>query len=38
MTDAKPRGKGTNMGTLYYYPSNASMAPHMVLEEIGAPF
>jgi glutathione S-transferase len=26
------------MGTLYYYPSNASMAPHMVLEEIGAPF
>jgi glutathione S-transferase len=26
------------MATLYYYPSNASMAPHMVLEEIGAPF
>jgi glutathione S-transferase len=26
------------MGTLYYYPSTASMAPHMVLEEIGAPF
>jgi glutathione S-transferase len=26
------------MATLYYYPSNASMAPHMVLEEIGAPY
>jgi glutathione S-transferase len=26
------------MNTLYYYPSNASMAPHMVLEEIGQPF
>src|SRR5712691_11108550 len=26
------------MAILYYYPSNASMAPHMVLEEIGAPF
>src|SRR5689334_10559721 len=26
------------MYALYYYPSNASMAPHMVLEEIGAPF
>src|SRR5713101_1046953 len=26
------------MPTLYYYPDNASMAPHMVLEEIGAPF
>ena len=23
---------------LHYYPSNASMAPHLVLEEIGAPF
>ncbi len=23
---------------LHYYPSNASMAPHIVLEEIGAPF
>ncbi|MDR2336139.1 MAG: glutathione S-transferase family protein [Burkholderiaceae bacterium] len=23
---------------LFYYPSNASMAPHMVLEEIGQPF
>lgn len=23
---------------LHYYPSNASMAPHMLLEEIGAPF
>ncbi len=26
------------MATLYYYPGNASMAPHMVLEEIGAPY
>jgi glutathione S-transferase len=31
-------GKENPMATLYYYPSNASMAPHMVLEEIGAPF
>jgi glutathione S-transferase len=23
---------------LHYYPSNASMAPHMLLEELGAPF
>ncbi|HEY4069210.1 MAG TPA: glutathione S-transferase N-terminal domain-containing protein, partial [Burkholderiaceae bacterium] len=23
---------------LHYYPSNASMAPHLVLEEIGAPY
>ena len=26
------------MYELYYYPSNASLAPHFVLEEIGAPF
>ena len=26
------------MYTLYYFPSSASMAPHMVLEEIGAPY
>src|SRR5260370_5953618 len=26
------------MPTLYYYPGNASMAPHMALEEIGAAF
>jgi glutathione S-transferase len=26
------------MVALYYFPSNASMAPHMALEEIGAPF
>ncbi len=26
------------MQQLHYYPSNASMAPHIVLEEIGAPF
>ena len=26
------------MYQLYYYPDNASLAPHMVLEEIGAPF
>ena len=26
------------MYQLYYYPSNASLAPHIVLEEIGAPY
>jgi len=26
------------MKTLFYYPGNASMAPHMLLEEIGQPF
>jgi glutathione S-transferase len=26
------------MGTLYYYPSTAAMVPHIVLEEIGAPY
>src|SRR5215468_6875961 len=26
------------MYALYYYPSNASMAPHMTLRESGAPF
>lgn len=26
------------MRQLHYYPGNASMAPHMLLEEIGAPF
>ena len=26
------------MVTLYYYPGNASFAPHLLLEEIGAPF
>ena len=26
------------MVTLHYYPGNANLAPHMVLEEIGAPF
>lgn len=26
------------MYELYYYPSNASLAPHFILEEIGAPF
>ena len=26
------------MYTLYYYPGNANLAPHMVLEEIGAPY
>jgi glutathione S-transferase len=26
------------MNTLFYYPSNASMAPHILLEEIGQPF
>lgn len=26
------------MKTLFYYPSNASMAPHILLEEIGEPF
>ena len=23
---------------LYYYPGNANLTPHMVLEEIGAPY
>ncbi len=26
------------MVSLYYYPSNANLAPHIVLEEIGAPY
>ena len=26
------------MYQLYYYPGNANLAPHMVLEEIGAPY
>ncbi len=26
------------MYTLYYYPGNASLMPHMLLREIGAPF
>lgn len=26
------------MVTLYWYPGNASLAPHMVLEEVGSPF
>lgn len=26
------------MLTLYYYPSNASLAPHIVLEELGVPY
>ncbi|MBV9138260.1 MAG: hypothetical protein JO357_14480, partial [Hyphomicrobiales bacterium] len=26
------------MHALYYYPGNASLLPHMVLREIGAPF
>jgi glutathione S-transferase len=26
------------MYQLYYYPSNANLAPHMILEEIGAPY
>lgn len=26
------------MGQLHYFPGNASMAPHILLEEIGAPF
>src|SRR5262249_1325534 len=28
----------TEMYELYYYPSNATLAPHFGLEEIGAPF
>ena len=26
------------MITLHYHPGNASLTPHMLLEEIGAPF
>ena len=26
------------MYELFYYPRNASLAPHFVLEEVGAPF
>ena len=26
------------MATLHYFPGNASLAPHIVLEELGAPY
>ncbi|HEY0845691.1 MAG TPA: glutathione S-transferase N-terminal domain-containing protein [Noviherbaspirillum sp.] len=26
------------MYTLYYYPGNANLAPHMLLEELGVPY
>lgn len=31
-------GSKATMIQLYYYPGNASLAPHMLLEEIGTPF
>lgn len=33
-----PGGSRGNMIRLYYSPGNASLTPHMLLEEIGAPF
>jgi glutathione S-transferase len=35
---ARPIGSKDTMIQLYYYPGNASLTPHMLLEEIGAPF
>ena len=33
-----PKMQNTSMIQLHYYPSTASMAPHILLEEMGAPF
>lgn len=33
-----PRKMAEAMYQLYYYPSNANLAPHMLLEELGVPF
>lgn len=42
LEDRSTGGEATNTGAgmyeLFYYPENASLAPHFLLEEIGAPF
>ncbi len=34
----RSRGRTVAMYTLYYYPDNANLVPHMILREIGVPF
>jgi glutathione S-transferase len=36
--ESKMKTHGESMYKLYYYPSNANLAPHMLLEELGVPF